>query len=94
MPVIFIGHGSPMNALEENTFSKSWRQIGENLPKPTSILAISAHWTTRGTTQISKDIEPEMIYDMHGFPSELYQVKYSVPGNPELAERIASMIPG
>jgi 4,5-DOPA dioxygenase extradiol len=84
MPVLFIGHGSPMNAIEENRFSAAWRELGKQLPKPQAILSVSAHWFTAGT-KVSDVIEPRMIYDMYGFPDELYRVKYDAPGSPKFA---------
>lgn len=93
MPVIFIGHGSPMNAIAENIYSRSWRKIGESLPTPRTILAISAHWTSHGETLISKSAHPSMIYDVYGFPPELYQVQYPAPWEPSIAKIIQHLIP-
>lgn len=91
MPIIFVGHGSPMNAIEDNEYSRTWRKIGEDLPKPKAILAISAHWYTN-ETRISDAKQPKMIYDMYGFPKELYEIEYTSPGAPELAHETKEMI--
>jgi len=91
MPVLFIGHGSPMNAIEDNTYSRVWSALGETLEAPKAILSISAHWFTRGT-KINDSTTPTMIYDMYGFPEELYQVKYPAPGSPELAQRTRELL--
>jgi 4,5-DOPA dioxygenase extradiol len=91
MPVLFVGHGSPMNAIEDNEFSRAWRDAGKTLPKPRAILCVSAHWVTRGTLVTAME-QPRMIYDMYGFPKELYEVKYPAPGSPDLAEQIRRII--
>ena len=84
MPVIFVGHGSPMNAIEDNEFTRGWRKMAAGIPRPQAILAISAHWYTDGT-RIMDDSEPGMIYDMYGFSHELYEVVYPAPGARDMA---------
>jgi 4,5-DOPA dioxygenase extradiol len=91
MPVLFVGHGSPMNALEDNEFSRAWKQAGQELPAPRAIICISAHWVTRGTLVTAME-KPRMIYDMYGFPPELYEVRYDAPGAPDLAEQVRRII--
>lgn len=91
MPVLFVGHGSPMNAIEDNLFSRKWRQIGEELPHPSAILCISAHWETNGTFVTAMPV-PETIHDFGGFPCELFKVQYPAPGNPALAATIQEEI--
>ena len=87
MPVLFVGHGSPMYAIEENEFVQIWRNLGESLPRPQAIICVSAHWETRGT-QVTSMQNPPTIHDFGGFPSELYEVQYPAPGNPDLAKGI------
>lgn len=93
MPVLFVGHGSPMNAIEQNEFSDAWAMLGASLPRPKAILAVSAHWFTRGTF-VGDSPAPRLVYDMYGFPDELYRVRYPAPGSPETARRALSLLGG
>lgn len=92
MPVLFVGHGSPMNAIEDNPFSAAWEQLGTVLPKPQAILSVSAHWFTQGT-RVTDAPNPKMVYDMYGFPDALYRVKYPAPGSPYFAGLAAELLP-
>lgn len=91
MPMLFLGHGSPMNAIEENEFTKGFSSIGESIPRPASVLCISAHWETRGT-YLTAAKKPPTIHDFGGFPRKLYDVQYNAPGNPELASDVRDML--
>jgi len=88
-PALFIGHGSPMNIINDNDYTKSLRKIAYELPKPKAIVVISAHWLTRGTF-ITANREPRQIYDFYGFPQDLYKINYAPSGMPLLAKKIES----
>ena len=87
MPVLFIGHGSPMNIIADNSYTLSMQELGRTLPKPSAVLVISAHWQTRGTF-VTVAANPPTIYDFYGFPPALYREKYQAPGFPAIAERV------
>lgn len=91
LPVLFIGHGSPMNAIEDNEFSKRWQQMGKEIPKPKAVVVVSAHWLTKGT-MVTAMPNPKTIHDFGGFPQALFDVQYPAPGNPELATEIQKLI--
>jgi 4,5-DOPA dioxygenase extradiol len=91
MPALFVGHGSAMNAIEDNIYTKNWEKIASEIPRPNAILAISAHWFTKGS-RIADDIQPKIIYDMYGFPDALYKVVYPAPGSPILAQETRNLI--
>jgi 4,5-DOPA dioxygenase extradiol len=91
MPVLFVGHGSPMNGIEDNEFSERWKQMAKEIPQPAAVLVISAHWFSKGTRITAMDF-PETIHDFGGFPQALFDVQYPAPGNPALALETASLI--
>lgn len=93
MPALFVGHGSPMNAIEPNALRRSWRALGEALPRPRAILCVSAHWETHGVFLTAAE-RPATIHDFYGFPKALYAIQYPAPGDPALAQRTAELLAG
>jgi 4,5-DOPA dioxygenase extradiol len=91
MPILFVGHGSPMNAIEENSYTQEWKNVASKIPTPKAILAISAHWYTKGT-KIMNEEAPKTIYDMYGFPKELYEIVFDHPGSPNFAEKTKQLL--
>jgi len=91
MPVLFVGHGSPMNGIEDNEFSQRWKAMAKEIPVPAAVLVVSAHWFTRGTRVTAMDF-PQTIHDFGGFPQELFDVQYKAPGSPALANETASLL--
>jgi len=91
MPVLFIGHGSPMNGIEDNEFSRRWTQVAKEIPTPKAVLVVSAHWFSKGTHITAMDF-PKTIHDFGGFPQALFDVQYNAPGNPALAKETVALI--
>lgn len=91
MPVLFVGHGSPMNALEDNAWTRGWAQAAAAVPRPAAILCVSAHWETLGVA-VTAEAKPETIHDFGGFPRPLFELAYPAPGSPALARRVAALV--
>ncbi|MBG6234853.1 4,5-DOPA dioxygenase extradiol [Pedobacter sp. CAN_A7] len=93
MPVFFIGHGSPMNGIEDNVFSREWAAVANDIPQPKAVIVVSAHWFTRGTFVTAMDF-PQTIHDFGGFPQDLFDVQYPAPGDPQLAAETVALVKG
>ena len=92
MPVLFVGHGNPMNAIQDTVFSTVWDVLGPRLPRPKAILCVSAHWLTPGETRVSVTAQPKTIHDFNGFPFPLFEKQYPAPGAPGIARQVLDMV--
>jgi len=92
MPIVFVGHGTPLSAIDPNVWTAQWGVLGKSLPRPTAILSISAHWLTRGGSLVTAGAMPPTNYDVRGFPQELYEFRYPAPGNPAVAREVADAL--
>ncbi|WP_372679910.1 4,5-DOPA dioxygenase extradiol [Desulfosarcina sp.] len=92
MPVLFVGHGNPMNAIQDTAFSTVWDALGPRLPRPEAILCISAHWLTPGETRVSVTTRPKTIHDFSGFPYQLFEQRYPAPGAPGIARQVLELV--
>ena len=91
MPVVFVGHGSPMNAIEDNASTRAWEALAQELPRPRAVLCVSAHWESDGS-RVAVAPKPRTIHDFWGFPEDLYRKRYPAPGAPEWAERVRELV--
>jgi 4,5-DOPA dioxygenase extradiol len=91
MPALFVGHGAPMNAVEDNAFARTWLALGREMPRPKAILCISGHWVEHGVTATSS-VHPSTYHDFYGFPEDYYRLRYPAPGDPALAARLSEVL--